>query len=53
MGWLLTTNAASYSWLMAGECERIQGDTIKANDNPSLRFFTQRVPVGPVGLLCP
>lgn len=45
--------ATTYSWVMAGEAERIQGDTIKANDNPSLRFFTQRVPVGPVALLCP
>lgn len=45
--------AVTYSWLMAGEAERIQGDTIKANDNPTMRFFTQRVPVGPVGLLIP
>lgn len=45
--------AVTYSWLMAGEAERIQGDTIKANDNPTMRFFTQRVPVGPVALLCP
>ncbi|TXT07525.1 hypothetical protein VHUM_03245 [Vanrija humicola] len=45
--------AATYSWFMAGEAERIQGDAIKANDNPSLRFFTQRVPIGPVALLNP
>ncbi|BEI92381.1 uncharacterized protein CcaverHIS019_0500090 [Cutaneotrichosporon cavernicola] len=45
--------AVTYSWLMAGEAERITGETIKANDNPTLRFFTQRVPIGPVALLCP
>jgi hypothetical protein len=44
---------ATYSWLIAGEAERIHGGTLKANDNPNVRFFTQRVPVGPVGLLCP
>lgn len=44
---------ATYSWLMAGEAERIHGETQKANDNPSLRFFTQKVPIGPVALLCP
>lgn len=38
---------------MAGEGERIIGNTIKANDNPTLRFFTQKVPIGPVALLCP
>ncbi|BEI80927.1 hypothetical protein CcaverHIS002_0200870 [Cutaneotrichosporon cavernicola] len=45
--------ATTYSWLMAGEAERIQGEAIKANDNPSMRFFTQKVPIGPVALLCP
>jgi hypothetical protein len=38
---------------MAGEAERIQGENIKANDNPTLRFITQKVPIGPVALLCP
>lgn len=38
---------------MAGEAERIQGDVLKANENPSLRFFTMKQPIGPVGLLCP
>jgi succinate-semialdehyde dehydrogenase/glutarate-semialdehyde dehydrogenase len=38
---------------MAGECERIQGETIKAADSPSLRFFTIRQPIGPVALMCP
>jgi succinate-semialdehyde dehydrogenase len=47
------SHPATYSWLMAGEAERIQGETQKANDNPSLRFFTQKVPIGPVALLCP
>ncbi|WOO82712.1 Succinate-semialdehyde dehydrogenase [NADP(+)] [Vanrija pseudolonga] len=45
--------AATYSWIMAGEAERIQGDVLKANENPSLRFFTIKQPIGPVGLLCP
>jgi hypothetical protein len=38
---------------MAGEAERIHGETLKANDNPNLRFFTQKVPIGPVALLSP
>lgn len=44
---------ASYSWLMAGECERIQGEMIKHGENPDMRFFTTRQPIGPVALLCP
>jgi len=44
---------ASYTWLMAGKCERISGEMIKGGANPNMRVFVSYQPVGPVALLIP
>ena len=47
------TTTGTYAFFFAGECERIQGESIKSTSNPAVRFITQKVPIGPVALLCP
>jgi succinate-semialdehyde dehydrogenase/glutarate-semialdehyde dehydrogenase len=44
---------ATYSWLLAGECERIQGEMITHGENSNMRFILTKQPLGPVGLLTP
>lgn len=43
----------SYSFLAAGEAERLQGETVRGAEVPGMRYFTIREAIGPVALLCP
>lgn len=50
---VITDETATYSWLLAGECERIQGEMIKHGEDSNMCFILTRQPLGPVGLLTP
>jgi acyl-CoA reductase-like NAD-dependent aldehyde dehydrogenase len=49
----LADETASYTWLMAGECERLTGEIVQHGELKNMKFFLNHHPIGPVAVLTP